>query len=53
MLVGNMFNHGLYHGLIPVMNIPFLNSLPAHVMYVTRVVSVMSKDISLSAKWCL
>jgi H+/Cl- antiporter ClcA len=45
MLVGNMFNHGLYHGLIPVMNIPFLNSLPSHVMYVTRVVSIMSKDL--------
>ena len=45
MLVGNLFNHGLYHGLIPVMNIPFLNSVPSHVMFVTRVVSVMSKDL--------
>jgi chloride channel 7 len=45
MLVGNLFNHGLYHGLIPVTNIPFLNSMPSHVMYVTRVVSIMSKNI--------
>lgn len=25
MIVGNQFNHGLYHGLIPVFNLPFLN----------------------------
>ena len=28
MLVGNSFNHGLYHGLIPVFDIPFLNTDP-------------------------
>lgn len=22
-IVGNFFNHGLYHGLIPVMNLPY------------------------------
>jgi CBS domain-containing protein len=42
MLVGNMFNHGLYHGLIPIMSLPYLNALPAPVMYVTRVASIMS-----------
>ena len=28
MIVGNQFNHGLYHGLIPVFNIPYLNPDP-------------------------
>ena len=37
MLVGNMFNHGLYHGLIPVMNMPFLNSEAADVMNLVKV----------------
>jgi chloride channel 7 len=37
MLIGNLFNHGLYHGLIPLMNIPFLNATPAPIMYVSRV----------------
>lgn len=37
MIVGNMFNHGLYHGLIPVMNLPFLNSEPADVMNLVKV----------------
>ena len=45
MLVGNAFNHGLYHGLIPVMNLPYLNAKPAHVMYVTRVQAIMSKHL--------
>jgi H+/Cl- antiporter ClcA len=45
MIVGNMFNHGLYHGLIPLMNIPFLNSVPAQVMYVTRVNTIMSSTL--------
>ena len=26
--MGNQFNHGLYHGLIPLFNIPFLNTAP-------------------------
>ena len=42
MLVGNIFNHGLYHGLIPIMSLPYLNASPAAVMYVTRVASIMS-----------
>jgi chloride channel 7 len=41
MLIGNSFNHGLYHGLIPIMNIPFLNSSPAPLMYVSRVRDIM------------
>ena len=41
MLVGNFFNHGLYHGLIPIMNVPFLNSEPAPLMYVSRVRDIM------------
>ena len=41
MLVGNYFNHGLYHGLIPIMNVPFLNSEPAPLMYVSRVRDIM------------
>ena len=41
MLVGNYFNHGLYHGLIPIMNVPFLNSSPAPLMYVSRVRDIM------------
>lgn len=41
MLVGNYFNHGLYHGLIPIMNVPFLNSAPAPLMYVSRVRDIM------------
>jgi chloride channel 7 len=28
MVIGNLFNHGLYHGLIPVFSIPFLNVDP-------------------------
>ena len=45
MIVGNLFNHGLYHGLIPVMNIPFLNAIPAQIMYVTRVNTIMSSKL--------
>lgn len=41
MLVGNSFNHGLYHGLIPIMNVPFLNSAPAPLMFVSRVRDIM------------
>ena len=28
MLCGNLFNHGLYHGLIPLIDVPFLNVDP-------------------------
>jgi predicted transcriptional regulator len=53
MIVGNQFNHGLYHGLIPLMNIPFLNSVPAQVMYVTRVNTIMSNTlVTLPVKCC-
>jgi len=53
MLVGNGFNHGLYHGLIPVMNLPFLNAQPAKVMYVTRVVAIMSRHLVFLPHMCL
>ena len=45
MLVGNSFNHGLYHGLIPIMNVPFLNSAPAPLMYVSRVRDIMHQGV--------
>ena len=43
MLVGNYFNHGLYHGLIPIHERPILNSAPAPLMYVSRVRDIMHK----------
>ena len=52
MIVGNMFNHGLYHGLIPIMNIPFLNSEPAQVMYVSRVQEIMSANVVYLPQHC-
>ena len=52
MLVGNMFNHGLYHGLIPVMNIPYLNAVPAQVMYVSRVSEIMASNIYCLPQHC-
>ena len=45
MIVGNLFNHGLYHGLIPVMNMPFLNEQPADVMNLISVADVMTRDV--------
>jgi H+/Cl- antiporter ClcA/CBS domain-containing protein len=53
MLVGNFFNHGLYHGLIPVMNLPYLNAQPAQVMYVTRVIAIMSRHLVFLPQMCL
>ena len=50
MIVGNMFNHGLYHGLIPVMNMPYLNSEPADVMNLVRVSDVMARDVLCVSK---
>lgn len=50
MVIGNRFNHGLYHGLIPVFSLPFLNAEPAQIMYITRVSEAMvhgDKIISL------
>eukprot|EP01043_Picozoa_sp_COSAG02_P009157 COSAG02_NODE_306_length_25175_cov_76.540118_18_plen_820_part_00 len=45
MIVGNLFNHGLYHGLIPVMNMPFLNEQPADVMNLISVSDIMTRDV--------
>ena len=50
MIVGNLFNHGLYHALIPVLSLPFLNSEPADVMWLVSVVDVMSKDVIALSK---
>ena len=49
MIVGNYFNHGLYHGLLPVQSLPYLNSEPSDVMWLVNVQDVMSeKVVSLS-----
>ena len=50
MIVGNLFNHGLYHGLLPVFNIPFVNSEPADVMWLVGVMDVMRKDVVALSK---
>ena len=42
MLVGNSFNHGLYHGLIPVFNLPYLNIEPSSLMWISKVDEVMT-----------
>jgi len=42
MLVGNSFNHGLYHGLIPIFNLPYLNMEPSSLMWVSKVEEVMT-----------
>ena len=42
MIVGNLINHGLYHGLIAVFNMPFLNVEPSVAMWEARVDQVMS-----------
>merc|ERR1711991_1301825 len=42
MLVGNAFNHGLYHGLIPVFNLPYINMEPSSLMWVSKVEEVMT-----------
>merc|ERR1711871_1478761 len=52
MLVGNLFNHGLYHGLIPIMNIPYLNAVPAQVMFVSRVTEIMSSNLVCLPQHC-
>lgn len=44
MIVGNMYNHGLYHGLIPVQSLPYLNSDPSDVMYLVNVQDVMAEN---------
>lgn len=52
MLVGNLFNHGLYHGLIPIMNIPYLNAVPAQVMFVSRVTEIMASNLVCLPQHC-
>jgi CBS domain-containing protein len=52
MIVGNVFNHGLYHALIPVLSLPFLNSEPADVMWLVNVVDVMTKDVVALSRTC-
>ena len=52
MIVGNLFNHGLYHALIPVLSLPFLNSEPADVMWLVNVVDVMTKDVVALSRTC-
>jgi len=44
MLVGNAFNHGLYHGLIPVFNIPYLNVNPSPESKLAQVKDVMNTN---------
>ena len=45
MIVGNFFNHGLYHGLIPLMNLPYLNPIPSELMWVSKVEEVMTYHV--------
>jgi chloride channel 7 len=45
MIIGNKFNHGLYHGLIPVFSLPFLNAAPADVMYLSTVSDIMADKV--------
>lgn len=52
MLVGNLFNHGLYHGLIPLMNLPFLNAAPAPIMFVSRVRDIMNTPVVWLPQHC-
>ena len=51
MIVGNLFNHGLYHELIQALNLPFLNSEPADVMWLVGVCDVMTKDVLALSKY--
>ena len=52
MLVGNRFNHGLYHGLIPLFNLPFLNNAPDDLMWLTAVRTVMASELVVLPKTC-
>jgi chloride channel 7 len=52
MLVGNSFNHGLYHGLIPVFNIPFLNVEPSQESKLAQVKDVMASNVVCVPKLC-
>jgi CBS domain-containing protein len=50
MVVGDNFNHGLYHALIPIQNLPFLNSEPADVMWLVSVSDVMTRNVKCLGK---
>jgi chloride channel 7 len=51
MWVGNMINHGLYHALIPLSGVPFLNNDPDPVMHMLEIKHVMAHPvISLTRK---
>ena len=52
MLVGNRFNHGLYHGLIPLFNLPFLNADPDDLMWLTPVRTIMASGLVTLPKTC-
>jgi chloride channel 3/4/5 len=52
MLVGNSFNHGLYHGLIPVFNIPFLNTDPPPEARLASAADVMASSVVVVPKLC-
>jgi chloride channel 7 len=45
MWTGNKINHGLYHALIPLAGIPFVNSDPNHIMRYKPVRELMSDTI--------
>lgn len=45
MWVGNLFNHGLYHSLIPLQGVPFLPRFPHPAQATQPVASVMAKNI--------
>eukprot|EP01046_Picozoa_sp_COSAG06_P002753 COSAG06_NODE_100_length_24132_cov_93.237507_14_plen_1117_part_00 len=50
MVVGDHFNHGLYHALIPIQNLPFLNPEPADVMWLVSVSDVMTRNVKCLGK---
>lgn len=43
--VGNLINHGLYHALIPIFGIPFLNATPNHEMKIRATALIMVKEV--------
>lgn len=52
MIVGNLFNHGLYHGLIPVFNIPFLNVDPPPEAKLAMCSDVCARNLVVLPKLC-
>ena len=50
MIIGNHFNHGLYHGLIHTFSMPFLNAEPAEAMYVASVQQIMAHKLIVLPK---